>query len=158
MINIKFPQLKAQLQEVQNLINQNEFDKAGKLLSELKGQAKSLHIKSFSSKNYSIDFDHINKNLIHSEEKYKTRQKIHNALLMFSKKYPRITLKELVDDVKMSRYQVERIAKQFIKDNLIPAKYDEETKAIEFTFLEGEINDLMKKFEKWEQAGEGKKI
>ncbi|MFX1257776.1 MAG: PCI domain-containing protein [Promethearchaeota archaeon] len=157
-LNKKFPQLKTQFQEVETFINQNEFDKAGKLLSELKSQAKSLHIKSFSDKKYFIDFDQLNKNLIRSEEQYKLRQKIHTSLLMFSKKYPRILLKELADDVKMDQYQVERITKQFIKDNLIPAKYDEESKAIEFTFLEEEIDDLMKRFEEWEQAGEGKKI
>ncbi|MFX1257782.1 MAG: hypothetical protein ACFFAN_07985 [Promethearchaeota archaeon] len=85
-----------------------------------------MHTKSFSDKKYFIDFNELNKNLIRSEEQHKLRQKIRTSLLTFSKKYPRNLLKELADDMKMRQYLVERIIKQFIKDNLIPAKYNEQ--------------------------------
>ncbi|MFX1445192.1 MAG: PCI domain-containing protein [Promethearchaeota archaeon] len=156
--NSEFPHFKSQIQEIEDLINQNEFNKAINLISEIKSQAKLLHLKTFSDKKNIIDFDQLEKNIIHSQEQFAERQKIHTSLLMFSKKYPRITLKELVDNVKISQNKVERITKQFIKDNLIPAKYDEDSKAIEFTFLEGEIDDLMKRYEEWELTEEGKKI
>ncbi|MFX1339167.1 MAG: PCI domain-containing protein, partial [Promethearchaeota archaeon] len=158
IIKVKFPQFQTQLQEVQNYMNQNEFERAGKILIELNNQAKSLPLETIDVKNYIAVITKMKKDLIQSEKQYNAYQKIHTSLLMFSKKYPRILLKEIVDDVKMNQSQVERITKQFIKDNLIPAKYDKESQAIEFTFLEGEIDDLMEKFNEWEQTGKGKKI
>lgn len=85
-------------------------------------------------------------------------QNTYRALVGFSEKYPRITLRELADKVKIGEDEVKKIVKRFIKNKVIPANYDDASKGIEFLGVMDEIDKLMKTFEEWSKKIGDKKI
>ena len=94
---------------------------------------------------YNINFDKKLKQIIQLEKNFT----VHQALLEFSKKYPRITLTELVDKVKIDQSEVKRTVKDFIKNKVIPATYDDRSNGIEFKVVMEEIDKLMETFDEW---------
>jgi len=104
--------------------------------------------------------DNLIKDLKIKVQKVKTsekEQKMYQALLTFSEKFPRITLRELANRVKLQESEVKNIVLQFIKEKIIPAKYDEASKGIEFQGVMEEIERLLETFDEWDKMGAIKK-
>jgi len=88
---------------------------------------------------------------------------VYKALLKFSEKFPRIYIQELVDKVnhqvetqfgnsaKMSQTKVSEIAISFINSGLISAKFDYSSDSIDFLVMEEEIDELLTKFNEWNE-------
>jgi len=66
-------------------------------------------------------------------------------------------LRELANRVKLQESEVKKIVLQFIKEKIIPAKYDDASKGIEFQDVMEEIERLLESFDEWDKMGTIKK-
>lgn len=74
---------------------------------------------------------------------------IFETLLKFSKKFSRIYLQELVDEVQINEAEVKEIVKDLIKKEFVSANYDDSSNGIQFLIMEKKIDELLTKFENW---------
>ena len=141
----KLTQIKDQLQKSEDYLDHHDFDKAKKTINYSKKLSRSLRLDCLKEEKYIIDFNQKLSRINRLEKNFK----VHQTLLKFSEKYPRITLRELADRVKMDQSEVKKIVKIFIKNDIIPAKYDDASNGIEFFIVMKEIDKLLNNFDEW---------
>ena len=82
---------------------------------------------------------------------------VYKILIEFADRFSRVLLLEIINKSDLDPGVVEPIVKNLISCGKIRAKFDDETKGIEFSFAVDEIDALMKVYGDWETRDKGKK-
>ncbi|UYP47591.1 hypothetical protein NEF87_003876 [Candidatus Lokiarchaeum ossiferum] len=103
-------------------------------------------------------FSHISDKIHDLEQNVRNEQIILSELLTFAQLHiTRIHISELMQKTSLSEEKIEKIVKKFISDKIIHAKFDPNTKGIEFQHFQQEIDNLMQNFHDWETDSNSKK-
>ena len=101
-----------------------------------------------------IDFEQIKVEALYN----KKRDNVFEALMMFAKKCPRVTVREVAEKSGEEIGFTEVITRQLISNKKINAVFDNDSKGIEFNIAAEEIDDLLKACDTWGKEGKGNKI